>query len=96
MSFTVSEELIMNRLQLLAWRARRIHHTIRQSSIQVSVWLNNRKWTAMGRFWLSARLTVPRIPKAGCKQQPNEAHGQKPRRRPVSIFKFMRIPESVL
>jgi hypothetical protein len=37
-------------------------------------------------FWLCARRTVPRIPKAGCKERPNEAHGQKRRRRPVPIF----------
>ena len=37
-------------------------------------------------FWLCARRPVPRIPKAGCKERANEAHGQKHRRRPVPIF----------
>jgi hypothetical protein len=37
-------------------------------------------------FWLCARRTVPRIPKAGCKERANEAHRQKHRRRPVPIF----------
>jgi hypothetical protein len=37
-------------------------------------------------FWLCARRTVPRIPKAGCKERANEAHGQKHRRRLVPIF----------
>jgi len=37
-------------------------------------------------FWLCARRTVPRIPKEGCKERTNEAHGQKHRRRPFPIF----------